>query len=120
MKTLKVLLGILGVVVVALFVWLKFVYLKGPIAVNEGQLSMSQLSAPVNVYTDEYGVPHVYAENEEDLFFAVGYLQASERLYKMDVIARAVEGRLSEAFGADLIEDDKYLRVWGFHRIACG
>lgn len=98
--------------------WLKYFYLKGPEAIYTGEMTMSQLSAPVTVLTDEYGVPHVYAENEEDLFFAAGYLQASQRLYKMDVIARAVEGRLSEAFGPDLIEDDKYLRVWGFHRIA--
>ncbi len=118
MKLLKASLGIIVIVVIVGFTGLKFFYLKGPVAVHEGQLKMPQLTAPVNVYTDEYGVPHVYAENEEDLFFAVGYLQASERLYKMDIIARAVEGRLAEAFGPDLIEDDKYLRTWGFHRIA--
>ena len=118
MKTLKVLLGIVVSLIIILFAWLKFIYLKGPLAIHEGQLNLPQLSAPVNVFTDEYGVPHVFAENEEDLFFAAGYLQASERLYKMDIIARAVEGRLAEAFGPELVEDDKYLRVWGFHRIA--
>ncbi|MCF7824065.1 MAG: penicillin acylase family protein [Candidatus Marinimicrobia bacterium] len=118
MRTLKLLLSIVVVLVIILFVWLKFFYLRGPLAIQDGQLTMPQLSAPVDVYTDEFGVPHIYAENEEDLFFAVGYIQASERLYKMDVIARAVEGRLAEAFGADLVGDDKYLRVWGFHRIA--
>ncbi len=118
MKKLQLALVFIVILVFAIFAWLKYFYLKGPLAIHEGELSMAQLSAPVTVYTDEYGVPHVYAENEEDLFFAAGYLQASERLYKMDVIARAVEGRLSEAFGPDLLEDDKYLRVWGFHRIA--
>ena len=118
MKKLWIALVIVVVLLLVVFAWLKFSYLKGPLAVNEGELNMPQLSAPVTVYTDEFGVPHVYAENEEDLFFAAGYIQASERLYKMDVIARAVEGRLSEAFGPDLIDDDKYLRVWGFHRIA--
>lgn len=118
MKKLWLALIIIVVLLIILLGWLKYFYLKGPLALHEGELNMPQLSAPVNVYTDEYGVPHVYAENEEDLFFAVGYLQASERLYKMDIIARAVEGRLAEAFGPDLIEDDKYLRVWGFYRIA--
>ena len=113
----KIVLAVVILVVLA-GVWLKVFYLKGPDAVLEGQLTLSQLSAPVTVYTDDYGVPHVYAENEEDLFFAAGYIQASQRLYKMDVIARAVEGRLSEVFGPGQIEDDKYLRVWGFHRIA--
>lgn len=118
MKKLWMALLIIVVLVLIAFVWLKYAYLKGPLAVQEGELKLPQLSAPVTVYTDEYGVPHVYAENEEDLFFAAGYIQASERLYKMDVIARAVEGRLAEAFGPDLVDDDKYLRVWGFHRIA--
>lgn len=118
MKKLWMALIVLVVLFLSGSIWLKNSYLKGPLAVHEGELTLPQLSAPVTVYTDEHGVPHVYAENEEDLFFAAGYLQASERLYKMDVIARAVEGRLAEAFGPDLIEDDKYLRVWGFHRIA--
>jgi len=118
MKKLLMALVVVVVLVVVAFAWLKLFYLKGPLAIYEGELTLSQLSAPVTVYTDDYGVPHVYAENEEDLFFAAGYIQASERLYKMDVIARAVEGRLSEAFGPDLLEDDKYLRSWGFHRIA--
>ena len=118
MKKLQIALLIVVMVVIVVFVWAKFFFLKGPVAMHEGELNLSQLSAPVTVLTDEFGVPHVYAENEDDLFFAAGYLQASERLYKMDVIARAVEGRLAEAFGADLIEDDKYLRTWGFHRIA--
>jgi len=118
MKKLWMALFIVIVLVIAALAWAKFIYLKGPLALYEGELNLSQLSAPVTVHTDEYGVPHVYAENEEDLFFAAGYIQASERLYKMDVIARAVEGRLAEAFGPDLIEDDKYLRTWGFHRIA--
>lgn len=118
MRKLWVALVVVVVLVVIAFAWLKFYYLQGPLAVYEGELSMVELSAPVTVYTDDFGVPHVYAENEEDLFFAAGYIQASERLYKMDIIARAVEGRLAEAFGPDLIEDDKYLRTWGFHRIA--
>lgn len=117
MKKLWMALVIVVLLVIVGIGWGKLFFLKGPLAVHEGKLNLSQLSAPVNVYTDEYGVPHVYAENEEDLFFATGYLQASERLYKMDIIARAVEGRLSEAFGPDLIEDDKYLRTWGFYRI---
>ncbi len=43
---------------------------------------------------------------------------ASERLYKMDVITRAVEGRLAEAFGPDLVESDKFLRTYGFMRVS--
>ncbi len=118
MSKLRWALVIIVVLVIIIFAWLKLVYLKGPLAIHEGTLDMPQLSAPVTIYTDEYGVPHVYAENEDDLFFAAAYLQASERLYKMDVIARAVEGRLSEVLGPDLIDDDKYLRVWGFYRTA--
>ena len=118
MKWIARIILTLVVIAILLLVGLKWFYLRGPIPEYGGDLALPQLSAPVDVYTDAYGVPHVYAENEEDLFFATGYLQASERLYKMDVIARAVEGRFAEVLGPDLVSSDKYLRTWGFYRIA--
>ncbi len=109
---------ILLIVLIGGGLWLKYVYLRGPVLQETGALTLEGLEEPVEVFFDKYGVPHVYAHNESDLFFAAGYIMAAERLYKMDVVARAVEGRLAEAFGPDLIESDKYLRTWGFYRVA--
>ncbi len=55
-------------------------------------------------------MPHIYAESEHDLYFAVGYVMAQERLWFMDLIRRVTTGRLSEVMGADLVETDKFLR----------
>ena len=53
----------------------------------------------VRVIRDEWGVPHIYAEYEEDLFFVQGYIHAQDRLFQMDMLRRQVKGQLSEIVG---------------------
>jgi len=72
----------------------------------------------VTVYRDRYGVPHIVAQNEHDLYFVQGYLMAQDRLFQMDLTRRAVTGTLSEIFGKDFLEKDKFLRTMGFYRTA--
>jgi penicillin amidase len=62
-------------------------------------LQVRGLRAPVDVVRDRWGVPHIYAANEHDLFFAQGFVQAGDRLYQMEVWKRAGQGRLAEVFG---------------------
>jgi penicillin amidase len=64
----------------------------------------------VVVFRDEYGVPHIYAQNEDDLYRAVGYCMAQDRLWQMDLLRRACTGRLSAIFGEDLLETDLLMR----------
>lgn len=84
----------------------------------EGEISIPKIKKKVDVYTDVYGVPHVFARNEEDLFFTAGYLAARERLFQLSAVALAVKGELSSAFGDDLLKTDIYLRTWKIHRTA--
>ena len=65
----------------------------------EGTVVIQDLSDKVTVYRDERGMPHIYAGNEHDLYFAVGFVSAQERLWQMDLIRRSSTGRLSEIFG---------------------
>jgi penicillin amidase len=60
------------------------------------------------VYLDKYGVPHIKAENEKALFYAVGYMQARDRLFQMDLHRRLMRGQLSEVFGEDLVDSDVF------------
>lgn len=83
-----------------------------------GEVTVSALEAPVTVYRDPYGVPHVFAESEADLFRAAGYLCAQDRLWQMELSRRAAAGRLSEIFGSVSLEADKFLRLWDFAGIA--
>jgi penicillin amidase len=63
---------------------------------------------------DDAGVPHITAENERALYFAVGYVQANDRLFQMDLQRRLMEGNLSAAFGAQALDSDRFHRRMGF------
>ncbi|HEX2266593.1 MAG TPA: penicillin acylase family protein, partial [Actinomycetota bacterium] len=65
----------------------------------EGELRVSGLREPVEVVRDRWGVPHIYARNLHDLYFAQGFTVASERLFQLDFTARLANGRLSELLG---------------------
>ena len=76
------------------------------------------VSAEVEVVFDEHGVPHIYADSEADAMYALGYVHASERLWQMDLLRRAGAGELSALLGADMVENDRYLRTLGMRSAA--
>lgn len=110
----------LGLFLVFLFsaVWGAVASLKEGLPATFGRLDVPGLSAPVTVYRDDYGVPHIVARNDADLFFAQGFVQAQDRLWQMDLTRRAVSGRLAEIFGESMLEADAFLRTIGFRRTA--
>src|SRR5574337_1711994 len=89
-----------------------------PAAQVAGRLEVAGLQAQVSVIRDRWGVPHIYAQNEEDLFFAQGYVTAQDRLWQMDLTRRAGAGRLSEILGRVTLNADKTVRTLGFARHA--
>ncbi len=93
---------------------LKNMYPDGP----QVWLDVPGLIGEVYVYKDDYGVPHIYADNITDLYFAQGYIQAEDRLFQMDLMRRAGRGTLAEIFGADLVSSDLYLRAIGIPKTA--
>ncbi|SVD32608.1 uncharacterized protein METZ01_LOCUS385462, partial [marine metagenome] len=80
----------------------------------DGQLSVPGLREPVEVIRDEWGIPHIYAQNDDDLFFAQGYVMAQDRLWQMEMWRRWHEGRLSEIFGSVALDYDKRSRLMMF------
>ncbi len=77
----------------------------------DSTIELKGITDEVIVYRDSYGVPHIYAQNEDDLYRAVGYCMAQDRLWQMDLLRRACTGRLSEIFGEDLVETDLLMRA---------
>jgi penicillin amidase len=75
-----------------------------------GDLGVAGLTAPVRVVRDTWGVPHIYAQNDGDLFFTQGFVQAQDRLFQMDLWRRSAQGRLSEVLGPNFIERDAMTR----------
>ena len=69
------------------------------------------LHSEVTVYRDRYAVPHIYAADEHDCYFATGYCMAQDRLWQMDLIRRVTEGRLAEIFGDDMVRVDHLFRA---------
>ena len=87
-------------------------------------LDLPGLQAPVRVYLDDLGVPHVEAENELDLVRAVGFLHARARFFQMDMVRRYARGRLSELVGeqevalGSTVGLDRAMRGWGLEEAA--
>lgn len=73
--------------------------------------------ARVTIRRDDRGIPYIEAANDEDLYFAQGYVTASDRLWQMDFMRRVVRGELSEIFGKDALAQDKLHRTFGFAHI---
>ena len=84
------------------------------LATIEGELAVPGLKAPVEVIRDEWGVPHIYAENDDDLFFAQGYVMAQDRLWQLEMWRRWREGRLAEVFGPEALDYDRRTRLMMF------
>jgi hypothetical protein len=85
---------------------------------TSGDLDVPGLEAEVSVLRDNHGIPQIYADTAEDLFFAQGFVQAQDRFYEMDVRRHSTSGRLSELFGEDTLEIDKVVRTLGWRRVA--
>lgn len=70
------------------------------------------LHSPVEILVDQYGVPHIYAENRDDLFVAQGFNAARDRLFQIDLWRRRGLGLLSEVFGEEFVERDRAARLF--------
>ncbi len=81
-------------------------------------LTVSGLKDSVTVKRDERGIPYIEAQTEADLYFAQGYVTASDRLWQMDLYRRVARGETAEIFGKATLEEDKRWRKFGFARIA--
>lgn len=69
------------------------------------------LGTEVTAYFDEFGVPHIYAESEEDAYQALYYLIAQERLFQMEMTRRIASGRLAAILGKDFLVNDRFHRT---------
>ncbi|MDQ3032093.1 MAG: penicillin acylase family protein [Myxococcota bacterium] len=74
------------------------------------------LSAPVEIVRDVDGIPHVYAQNDLDAFYASGYMQAFDRLFEMDLNRRRALGRRAEVLGAGSVQEDRVVRMFDIPR----
>ena len=119
----KILLSLLTFIIVILVVGLVgygvlSYNLKKSVFDFNGEYNVKGITASTEVYFDSTGIPTIFATNDEDAAFALGYVHASERMFQMDLIRRVAQGRLSEIMGNRTIEYDKLFRTIGFRDLA--
>jgi penicillin G amidase len=84
---------------------------KSALATTSGTLQIRGLMKPVSVRRDRWGVAHIYAQNQHDLFFAQGVVAAQDRLFQMEMWKRAGQGRLAEVLGPSALQRDIRARL---------
>ena len=107
MGILKKILKIIAVLLILILLrgWVYYSHLKPSYS---GNLELSNIEKETSVYFDDYGIPHIYAENEFDAITALGYVHAQDRLWQMELIRRIAPGRLSEIFGEKMLKNDTF------------
>ena len=113
-----IIFGILLVVVLLVLAGAGIWFVRRPWPQTSGTITLDGLSAPVEIIRDKDGVPHIYAQNERDLFFAQGYVHAQDRLWQMEFNRRIGSGTLSAVVGEGTLETDRFLRTVGLRRNA--
>ena len=112
----KVLLALAAIII--LFLIFGFFFARSLKPTYSGELELANLQDEVQVFYDDIGVPHIYAQNELDARRALGYINAQDRLWQMELIRRISAGRLSELFGEKLVRNDKLFSSLGIEEAA--
>ena len=92
--------------------------LRRPLARTKGTVRLPGLQNEVEIFRDQWGIPHIYASDLHDLLFAQGFVHAQDRLWQMDLHRRLASGRLSEIMGQVTVSVDYWLRILGMRRVA--
>ncbi|UMB60067.1 penicillin acylase family protein [Lutibacter sp. A80] len=117
MKILKKILLLIIIIVV-------FAIISGILYFNSlkpnysGDLKLTGIENKSEIYFDDFGIPHIYAENQLDAMVALGYTHAQDRLWQMELMRRIAPGRLSEIFGEDMLQNDKFFASLGIEEAA--
>ena len=117
MSLYKRIVQVLGVLVLAVFLCIGGYAIYQQPTYN-GTLPLLSIENEVSVYYDDIGVPHIEAETQEDAYVALGYVHAQDRLWQMEVLRRIAAGRLSEMFGKEMIEVDRFFKSLGIEEAA--
>ncbi len=84
---------------------------KHSLSTIDGTLKVKGVAMPMEITRNEYGIPHIVAQNDHDMWFGIGYAHAQDRLWQMDFTRRAGRGMLSEIFGVRTLQYDMFLRT---------
>ena len=104
----KLLLIIPVLIIIPIIIYYHLIYRVIPSNSPVIKIENSKINA--NIKQDNWGIPHVYSQDENHAYFALGYKIASERLFQIDIQRRVANGELSEILGSKMLPTDKKLR----------
>src|SRR5271170_357173 len=93
-------------------------WLRTGLPQTAGRLVLPGLQQEVSVWRDRDGVPHIFAADDDDAYFALGFVHAQDRLFQMDFQRRLGAGRLAEILGSSVLGIDRSMRTLGLYRAA--
>ena len=115
-KSIALLLTLILIAVSALIFAVKIATISLPKNFTEDEIQ--SVSDTVKAYCNQFGIPHIIAKNENDAYFMMGYFHARDRLWQMDLMRRSGRGQLSEIFGEETINVDKFFKCLRLDKIA--
>jgi penicillin amidase len=78
---------------------------------TSGRVVVAGIAQPVEIIRDQRGIPNIYASDEADAFYGLGFVHAQDRLFQMDFMRMAAQGRLAEVIGPQLVDSDRFMRM---------
>ncbi len=111
----KILIGTVSSVLILLIAagFIFYRMLRSSLPEYSGEIESDKITNEIKIYRDSLAIPYISTSNQVDAAFALGFVHAQERIFTMDLVRRAAEGRLSEIFGSETVPFDKMFRTVG-------
>lgn len=109
-------IALLSLVVISITVLI--IWVSPLLHITDGEVSIPELKAAVEVVRDEHGVPHIKAKNILDAYTVLGFIHARDRIWQMEITRRLGAGRLAEIVGNPGVRSDMMMRTLGLERLA--
>ena len=113
---LRLFVGLIGMGLLAMVIF--YYFLSRSLPDYNASYALSGIAGPVEIVRNNNDVPHIFAENNDDAFFALGFAHAQDRLWQMTMLRRTAQGRLSEIFGARTLKVDELMRRLDLYTLA--
>lgn len=103
---------IIGIILLIILI-VGFIFYRTLLPTYDGSFDIENVQEEVTIHYDDYGIPHIYAQNEADAFTALGFVHAQDRLWQMELMRRIAPARLSEVFGDATVNTDRFFAITG-------
>jgi penicillin G amidase len=113
---IRIVSGLIGLGVIATL--LAYYILSRSLVDYDEDFTVAGISAPVEIVRNNDNVPHIFGKTDEDVFYALGFAHAQDRLWQMTMLRRTAQGRLSELFGPSTVKVDELMRRYDLYGLA--